>query len=124
METDSTPKACVGIVEPPVIYDKYPSQHMADLKTLGNKEELLCVFKLSDGEPKSFLCTVVRVDGAGNEVAFLWAEKLLNENHHFTCITFRHLGDSYLSLWRRAHERMPDSCPFQPVHPVYSWRTS
>ena len=101
METETTPKMCVGIVKPPVIYDKSPSQHMADLEMINDKEELSSVFQLPDGSPKSAWC--VRVDGAGDEgpghkeVAFLWAEKRLVENHYFTCVTSRHSGGSYLN---------------------------
>ena len=92
METETTAKMCVGIVKPPVIYDKSPSQHMADLQMIKDKEELYSVFQLPDGSSKSAWC--VRVDGAGDEgpghkeVAFLWAEKHLMENH---------LGGSYLN---------------------------
>ena len=76
-------------------------QHMADLQMINDKEELSSVFQLQDGSPKSAWC--VRVDGAGDEgpghkeVAFLWAEKRLVENHYFTCVTSRHSGGSYLN---------------------------
>ena len=101
METETTPKMCVGIVKPPVIYDKSPSQHMADLQMIKDKEELSSVFQLPDGSHKSAWC--VRVDGAGDEgpghkeVAFLRAEKHQMENHYFTCVTSRHSGGSYLN---------------------------
>lgn len=52
METETTPKMCVGIVKPPVIYDKSPSQHMADLQMIKDKEELSSVFQLPDGSLK------------------------------------------------------------------------
>lgn len=45
----------------------------------------------------------MRVDGAGEEgpshkeVAFLWAEKHLKQNHKLTCVTNRYSGGSYLN---------------------------
>lgn len=57
--------------------------------------------KCLDGNPKSVWC--VRVDGAGDEgpshkeVAFLWAEKHLKQNHKLTCVTTRYSGGSYLN---------------------------
>ena len=55
METETTAKMCVGIVKPPVIYDKSPSQHMADLQMIKDKDELSSVFQLPDGSPNSCL---------------------------------------------------------------------
>ena len=74
---------------------------MADLQMIKDKEELSPVFQLPDGSPKRAWC--VRVHGAGDEgpghkeVAFLWAEKHVIENHYFTCVTFRHPGGLYLN---------------------------
>lgn len=45
METDTTPKACVGKVKPHVLYEKLPTQYMADIQML-EKKELSSVFKL------------------------------------------------------------------------------
>ena len=45
----------------------------------------------------------MRVDGAGDErpshkeVAFLWAEKHLKQNHKLTCVTTRYSCGSYLN---------------------------
>jgi len=100
-ETGTTPKVCVGIVKPRVVYEKCPTQHMADVQMLESRDELSSVFKCLDGNPKSVWC--VRVDGAGDEgpshkeVAFLWAEKHLKQNHKLTCVTTRYSGGSYLN---------------------------
>lgn len=45
METDTTPKACVGKVKPHVLYDRSPTQHIAHIQML-EKKELSSVFKL------------------------------------------------------------------------------
>ena len=100
-ETATTPKVCVGVVKPHIVYEKSPVQHMADLQMLEHKEELSSVIKDLNGKTKS--TWFVRVDGAGDEgpshkeVEFLWTEKHLNQNHHFTCVTTRHSGGSYLN---------------------------
>ena len=100
-ETATTPKVCVGVVKPHIVYEKSPAQHMADVQMLEGKEELSSVFRLPDGNPKSVW--FVQVDGAGDEgpshkeVEFLWTEKHLNQNHHFTCITTRHSDGSHLN---------------------------
>lgn len=98
-ETATTPKVCVGVVKSHIVYEKSPVQHVADLQMLEHKEELSSVFKHLDGKTKS--TWFVREDGEGNkgpsykEVDFLWTEKHLNQNHHFTCVTTRHSGGSY-----------------------------
>ena len=95
-ENGTTPKVCVGVV-----YEKCPTQHMADVQMLESREELSSVFKCPDGNPKSAWC--VLVDGAGDEgpshkeVAFLWAEKHLKQNHKLTCVTTWYCGGSYLN---------------------------
>ena len=100
-ETGTTPKVCVGVVKPRVVYGKCPTQQMADVQMLESREELSFVFKCPDGNPKSIWC--VRVDGAGDEgpshkeVAFLWAEKHLKQNHKLTCVTTRYSGGCYLN---------------------------
>ena len=74
---------------------------MADVQMLESREELPSVFKCPDGNPKSIWC--VRVDGAGDEgpshkeVAFLWTEKHLKQNHKLTCVTTRYSGGCYLN---------------------------
>lgn len=57
METDTTPKACVGKVKLHVLYDKSPTQYMADIQML-EKKELSSVFKLRDDEPKKTWCVL------------------------------------------------------------------
>ena len=52
-ETGTTPKVCVGIVKPCLVYEKCLTQHMADVQMLESREELLSVFKCPDGKPKS-----------------------------------------------------------------------
>ena len=95
-ETGTTPKICVGVVKPRILYKKSPAQHTADLNLLCDKVELSPALKTSNGKAKDIWC--VRVDGAGDEgpshkeVAFLWTEKHLNEEHHLTCVTTRHSG--------------------------------
>ena len=97
-ETGTTPKVCFGVVKPRAVYEKCPTQHMADVQMLESREELPSVFKCPDGNPKSIWC--VRVDGAGDEgpshkeVAFLWTEKHLKQNHKLTCVTTRYSGGS------------------------------
>ena len=61
-ETGTTPKVCVGVVKPRVVYEKCSTQHMADVQMLESREELSSVFKCPDGNPKSVWS--VRVDGA------------------------------------------------------------
>ena len=100
-ETGTTLKICVGVVKPHILYEKSPAQHMADLNMLCDKVELSHAFKTSNGKAKDIWC--VRVDGAGDEgpshkeVAFLWTEKHLNEEHHLTCVTTRHSRGSYIN---------------------------
>ena len=78
--TSSTPPTCIGVVKPRVIFEKNPSQHMADLNMLGKQQQNAAVFnKLSDGQRKDLW--YVRVDGSSDEgpvhteVQFLWTEK-------------------------------------------------
>lgn len=98
-ETETTPKTCVGVVKPHIVYEKSPCQHMADLNMLQKKEDISHVFNCEG--PKNIW--LVMVDGAGDEgpvhleVAFLWTEKHLKESHCFTSITSRHSGGSYLN---------------------------
>ena len=84
-----------------IVYEKCPTQHMADVQMLESREELSSLFKCPDGNPKCVWC--VRVDGAGDEgpsqkeVAFLWVEKDLKQNHKLTCVTTRYSSGSYLN---------------------------
>ena len=93
-ETETTPRACVGVVKPQFVYQKSPSQHMPDLNMLQKKEDISHLLDC-EGPKKIWL---VMVDGAGdegpihNEVAFLWAEKHLKESHYYTssrCLHFK-----------------------------------
>ena len=72
MESDNTPKACVGVVKPHFTFPKNPTQHHIDLEMLEDKVP-------SHLENKPIEC--VRVDGATDEgpghheVQFLWTER-------------------------------------------------
>ncbi len=64
--TSSTPSTCIGVVKPHVIFEKNPSQHMADLNMLAKQEQNTAVFnRLSDGQRKDIW--YVRVDGSSDE---------------------------------------------------------
>lgn len=97
-ETETTPRTCVGVVKPHIVYEKSPCQHMADLNMLQKKEEFSHVFSCEDAK-KIWL---IMVDELGiraqyTKIAFLRAEKHLRESHYFTSITTRHSGGSYLN---------------------------
>jgi hypothetical protein len=100
--TSSTPPTCIGVIKPHVIFEKNPSQHMADLNMLAKQEQNTAVFnRLSDGQRKDIW--YVRVDGSSDEgpvhkeVQFLWTEKHVMDNHSCTVVTTRHSGGSYLN---------------------------
>ena len=97
-ETETTPRTCVGVVKPHIVYEKSPCQDMADLNMLQKKEEFSHVFSCEDAK-KIWL---IMVDELGiraqyTKIAFLRAEKHLRESHYFTSITTRHSGGSYLN---------------------------
>ena len=45
LEIRTIPKVCVGVVKPRVVYEKCPTQDMADVQMLESREELSSVFK-------------------------------------------------------------------------------
>ena len=53
LPTSSTSASCIGVVKPHVVYDKNPSQHMADLNMLGKQQQNTVLFQReSDGQKK------------------------------------------------------------------------
>lgn len=94
METDTTQKACIGVVKPHFIYPKTPTQHLIDLEMLEDKVS-------SHLENRPIEC--IRVDGATDEgpghleVQFLWTERHVEKSKICTVVTSRHSGGSYLN---------------------------
>ena len=94
LDSETTEKACVGIVKPHFTYDKTPTQHYIDLNMLETKLPNYLIEKPID---------CIRVDGAGDEgpahleVQFLWTERHILKQKICTIITTRNSGGSYLN---------------------------
>lgn len=53
--TSSTPPTCIGVVKPHVIFEKNPSQHMADLNMLGKQQQnTQCLTNCQTGKEKMY----------------------------------------------------------------------
>ena len=94
MESDTTEKACVGLVKPHFMFQKNPTQHFIDLEMLESK--------LPSHLGNRYI-ECVRVDGATDEgpghveVQFLWTERHIEKRRICTIVTSRHSGGSYLN---------------------------
>lgn len=94
MESETTEKACIGVVKPHFTFPKNPTQHYADLEMLESKLP-------SHLEERPIEC--IRVDGAGDEgpghleVQFLWTERHIKQQRICTIVSTRHSGGSYLN---------------------------
>ncbi|CAB4016500.1 Hypothetical predicted protein [Paramuricea clavata] len=94
LDSETTEKACVGIVKPHFTYDKTPTQHYIDLNMLETKLPNYLIEKPID---------CIRVDGAGDEgpahveVQFLRTERHLLKQKICTIVTTRNSGGSYLN---------------------------
>ncbi|CAB4010628.1 Hypothetical predicted protein [Paramuricea clavata] len=94
LDSETTEKACVGIVKPHFTYDKTPTQYYIDLNMLETKLPNYLIEKPMD---------CIRVDGAGDEgrahveVQFLWTERHLLKQKICTIVTTRNSGGSYLN---------------------------
>lgn len=79
-----------------MVHSKTPSQHMADLQMIEEKDEFKYLFSNRDVE-------FVRVDGASDEgpsileVMFLWTERHYVRQRALTMVTTRCSGDSFLN---------------------------
>ena len=94
MASDTTEKACVGVVKPHFTFQKNPTQHFIDLEMLESK---------LPGHLGNRSIECVRVDGATDEgpahieVQFLWTERHIATRRICTVVTSRHSGGSYLN---------------------------
>ena len=93
--TKNNHELCAGVVKGSMVHQKNPSQHMADLYMLEEKEEFRSVFG-KQGE-------MIRADGAGDEgpghheVQFLWTERHYKKKTKLCLISTRCSGDSFLN---------------------------
>lgn len=96
METETTKRACVGVVKAHYVFPKNATQHAADLDMLQNDPQLQPWMSNREVD-------CIRVDGASDEgpchseVQFYWTERHINYEKVCTLVTSRHSGGSYLN---------------------------
>ena len=94
MKSDTTEKACAGVVKPHFNFPKNATQHIIDLEMLESRMP-----NYFDDKP----IECIRVDGATDEgpghleVQFLWTERHLLKQKVCTVVSSRHSGGSYLN---------------------------
>lgn len=98
--TKTTGEICGGVVKAPILFEKNPAQHFADLEMLENQEEVIPVFiNPVTGKRKEIEC--VRVDGSFDEgpshleVQYWWTVRHLKSKSRFLLVTSRNSGASY-----------------------------
>ena len=94
MESETTAKACVGVVKPHFPFPKSPTKHAIDLEMLEGKVP---------GHFNHRQIECIRVDGAADEGPshtedqFLWTERHIMKKTICTVVSSRHSGGSYLN---------------------------
>ena len=94
METETTKRACVGVVKAHYVFPKTTTQQAADLDMLRNDPQLQPWMSNREVD-------CITVDGAidegpcHSEVQFYWTERHINYEKVCTPVTSRHSGGSY-----------------------------